>query len=94
MAELDVEGGFSGADTIFSLSIGQSSCVALQLIYQDYDLRPDLAGYGRCFAAAVFKVVSATEITGTVPTGATTGTVNVKTPRGTLISNVNFLVTP
>jgi hypothetical protein len=43
-------------------------------------------------AAAVFKVVSGTEITATVPKGATTGPVNVMTPTGTLTSNVNFLV--
>jgi uncharacterized repeat protein (TIGR03803 family) len=44
--------------------------------------------------AALFKVVSSTEITTTVPTGATSGTVEVKTPRGTLKSNVIFRVTP
>jgi hypothetical protein len=42
--------------------------------------------------AAVFKVVSPTEITTTVPTGAATGPIEVKTPAGTLTSNVNFLV--
>ena len=42
--------------------------------------------------AAVFKVVSGSEITTTVPTGATTGKVKVKTPSGTLTSNVNFRV--
>jgi len=41
---------------------------------------------------ATFKVVSNTEITATVPTGATTGPVKVTTPSGTLTSNVNFLV--
>jgi uncharacterized protein (TIGR03437 family) len=43
-------------------------------------------------AAASFTVVSSTEITATVPTGATTGTVQVVTPRGTLSSNVPFRV--
>ena len=42
--------------------------------------------------AATFKVVSSTEITTTVPTGATTGKVKVKTPSGTLTSNVSFRV--
>jgi hypothetical protein len=37
-------------------------------------------------------VVSATEITATVPTGAKTGTVEVTTPSGTLKSNVAFVV--
>ncbi len=44
--------------------------------------------------AATFKVVSGTEITTTVPSGATTGTVAVVTSGGTLKSNVVFRVTP
>jgi hypothetical protein len=39
-----------------------------------------------------FKVVWSTEIKTTVPKAATTGKVKVKTPHGTLISNVNFRV--
>lgn len=42
--------------------------------------------------AATFTVVSPTEITTTVPAGATTGKVEVVTPRGTLSSNVPFRV--
>jgi hypothetical protein len=41
---------------------------------------------------AEFTVVSATEINATVPTGATTGTIEVTTPRETLKSNVPFRV--
>lgn len=41
---------------------------------------------------AVFTVVSASEITTTVPTGATTGTLQVVTPGGTLSSNAPFRV--
>lgn len=44
--------------------------------------------------AAAFTVVSGTEITATVPSGATTGTVTVTTPSGTLNSNVVFRVRP
>jgi len=44
--------------------------------------------------AATFTVVSASEITATVPTGATTGVVEVTTPSGTLKSNVPFRVAP
>jgi uncharacterized repeat protein (TIGR03803 family) len=44
--------------------------------------------------AAEFKVNSASEITATVPAGATTGTVQVITPAGTLESNVPFEVKP
>jgi len=42
--------------------------------------------------AASFTVVSATEITATVPSGATTGTIQVATPSGTLNSNVVYRV--
>jgi hypothetical protein len=41
---------------------------------------------------ATFTVVSASLITTTVPTGATTGKVRVVTPSGTLSSNVAFRV--
>jgi uncharacterized repeat protein (TIGR03803 family) len=44
--------------------------------------------------AATFAVVSSSEITTTVPAGATTGKVKVTLPHGTLISSVNFAVTP
>jgi len=43
--------------------------------------------------AANFTVASATEIKATVPAGATTGTVEVVTPKRTLKSNVQFRVT-
>lgn len=42
--------------------------------------------------AATFTLVSRTEITATVPTGATTGPVVVTTPKGTLTSNVSFRI--
>ena len=42
--------------------------------------------------AATFTVVSASEITAVVPTGATSGKVDVSTPSGTLASNVSFTV--
>jgi uncharacterized protein (TIGR03437 family) len=42
--------------------------------------------------AAAFTVVSGTEITTMVPTGATSGRVQVTTPHGTLTSNVVFRV--
>jgi uncharacterized repeat protein (TIGR03803 family) len=44
--------------------------------------------------AAVFTVISASEITAFVPNGATTGKVDVVTPSWTLVSNVKFRVTP
>jgi uncharacterized repeat protein (TIGR03803 family) len=45
-------------------------------------------------AAAAFTVVSGSEITTTVPSGAATCEVRVTTPKGTLICNVKFRVTP
>ena len=44
--------------------------------------------------AAVFDVVSGSEITATVPTGATSGKIEVVTPSGTLSSNTSFRVLP
>ena len=44
--------------------------------------------------AATFTVVSDTYIKAQVPTGATTGTIEVTTPSGTLSSNVAFQVIP
>ena len=44
--------------------------------------------------SAAFTVVSATEITATVPTGATTGMLKVTTPSGSWRSNVAFQVVP
>jgi uncharacterized repeat protein (TIGR03803 family) len=43
---------------------------------------------------AVFKVLASSLIRATVPEGATTGTVQVVTPSGTLSSNKEFRVTP
>jgi uncharacterized protein (TIGR03437 family) len=43
---------------------------------------------------AAFTVVSATEINATVPRGATTGTIEVATPGGTLASFPAFQVLP
>ena len=43
---------------------------------------------------ATFKVVSSTYIKAELPTGATTGAIEVTTPSGTLKSNVAFQVLP
>jgi uncharacterized repeat protein (TIGR03803 family) len=44
--------------------------------------------------AALFRVVSSSEIATSVPAGATTGILQVATPSGTLSSNVPFMVVP
>jgi uncharacterized protein (TIGR03437 family) len=45
-------------------------------------------------AAAAFTVISDTQMEATVPAGATTGAVEVTTPRGPLESNAAFRVIP
>jgi hypothetical protein len=60
-------------------------------------LGTDLAGAtGVTFngAAAVFEVVSSSEIITSVPAGATSGKVQVATSTGTLSSNMGFRVLP
>jgi uncharacterized repeat protein (TIGR03803 family) len=95
--------GGSGADgTIFSVSLGlrpfvqtapTSGTVGTNLIILGNKLK-GTTGVTFNGTAAVFTVVSSSEITATVPTGATTGPVQVTTPTVTLTSNVNFLVMP
>ena len=88
--------------TVFSLSVGLGPFVetlptsgkvgaAVKILGTDLTGAPGVTFNG---TAATFKVVSSSEITTTVPAGATTGTVEVKTPDGTLKSNVVFRVTP
>jgi len=92
--------GSSGDGTIFRLSVGlgpfvetapTSGKVGTNLIILGNKLKGAIK-VSFNGTAAVFKVVSATEIATTVPSGATTGPVEVTTPSGTLTSNVNFLV--
>ena len=95
-------GGSSGDGTIFSLSIGLRSFVETAPISGKVGAKVIILGNklkGTTSVkfngtAALFKVVSGTEITTSVPTGATTGQVKVKTASGTLSSNVNFQVVP
>jgi len=95
-------GGAHGDGTIFSLSVGLGPFVQTVPAFGNVAtvvmiLGTDLTGAtGVTFSgeAAKFKVVSATEISATVPSGVTTGAVEVKTPRGTLASNAAFGVLP
>ena len=92
--------GSNGDGTIFSLSVGLGPCVETAPISGKAGTKVIILGNklkgttSVTFngATAVFRVVSATEITTSVPSGATTGPVKVTTPGGTLTSNVNFLV--
>jgi uncharacterized repeat protein (TIGR03803 family) len=90
----------SGCGTVFSLSVGLGPFVETQPTSGKLGAAVKILGTnltgatGVTFsgAAAVFHVLSSSEITTTVPTGATTGPVEVVTPSGTLTSNVNFRV--
>jgi uncharacterized repeat protein (TIGR03803 family) len=96
------EGYSIGCGTVFSLSVGLDPFVETQTTSGEVGasvriLGTDLRGATSVTfngTAATFKVVSSSEITTTVPAGATTGPVEVVTPAGTLASNVNFRVNP
>jgi len=89
-----------GCGTVFRLSMGLRPFVATVPTASGPGrhvriLGTDLTGAARVTfngVAATFTVVSPTEITTTVPAGATTGKVEVVTPRGTLSTNVTFRV--
>jgi uncharacterized repeat protein (TIGR03803 family) len=96
-----VLGGANGDGTVFSLSVGLGPFVETQPTSGTVGAAVKILGTDLTGATsvtfngtpAVFKVVSASLITTTVPTDATTGTVDVTTPKGTLKSNVVFRVT-
>jgi uncharacterized repeat protein (TIGR03803 family) len=95
-------GGSNGAGTVFSLSVGLGPFVETQTTAGKVGgavriLGTDLTGATSVSfnsTAAVFKVISSSLITTTVPAGATSGKVQVVTPGGTLSSNVAFRVLP
>jgi uncharacterized repeat protein (TIGR03803 family) len=89
-----------GCGTVFSISVGlgpfvntvpTSGKVGANIIILGNNLTgtTSVSFNGK---AATFIVVSDTEITAIVPSGATTGTVKVTTPSSTLSSNVRFQV--
>ncbi len=94
--------GTDNAGSVFSLSVGLGPFVETQPKSGRPEdpvviLGTNLAGSTSVTfngTAAMFIVVSASAITTSVPDGATTGTVQVTTPSGTLSSNVPFRVTP
>ena len=94
--------GAFGCGTVFKLSTGLGRFVALVPTARAVGravriLGNHLTGSTRVTfngRAAKFTVKSATQIIAYVPTGATTGTVQVVTPSGTLSSNVAFQVLP
>jgi uncharacterized repeat protein (TIGR03803 family) len=95
-------GGVSDDGVVFRLSVGLGPFVETQTTSGKVGAAVKILGTKLTGAtsvtfngtAAVFTVVSSSEITTTVPAGATTGKVQVTTPSGTLSSNVAFRVTP
>lgn len=89
-----------GYGTVFSLDVGLGPFVrtlpdfgkvgsAVKILGTDLTGATSVTFNG---VAATFKVVSSSLLTTTVPTGATTGKVEVVTPAGTLVSSVGFWV--
>jgi uncharacterized repeat protein (TIGR03803 family) len=95
-------GGVNGDGTVFRLSVGLGPFVETQTTLGKVGAAVKILGNQLKGAtsvtfngtAAAFTVVSESEIATTVPTGATTGYVEVVTPRGTLTSNVVYTVKP
>ena len=93
-------GGASGGGTVFSLSMGLAPFVETQPTLGPVGIPVKILGTNLTGATsvtfngtpAVFKVASPSLIMVHVPAGATTGTVQVVTPSGTLSSNVPFRV--
>jgi len=93
-------GGIHGYGVVFELSTGLGPFVETQPTSGKVGTAVKILGTNLTGAtsvsfngtAAVFKVVSSSEITTTVPAGATSGTVKVVTPSGTLSSNVAFKI--
>jgi uncharacterized repeat protein (TIGR03803 family) len=94
------DGGSFGDGTVFSLSVGLGPFVetlptsgsvgaAVKILGTNLTGTTGVAFNG---TAAIFEVISASEITTSVPAGATTGNVTVVTPKKTLTSNVAFRV--
>jgi uncharacterized repeat protein (TIGR03803 family) len=93
-------GGTEGDGTVFSFATGLHPFVETQPTAGKVGAKVIILGNNLTGATsvtfnnttAVFKVVSNSEITTTVPAGATTGKVRVVTPKRKLASNVNFRV--
>jgi uncharacterized repeat protein (TIGR03803 family) len=93
-------GGANGGGVVFSLSVGLRPFVETQTTSGEVGAAVNILGSDLTGATSVtfngttatFTVISASEITTTVPTGATTGFVEVTTPGGKLKSNTKYRV--
>ena len=94
------EGGSDGEGTVFSLGVGLKPFVEMQPTSGPVGLAVRILGNNLTGATSVtfngvpakFTIVSPSFITTTVPDGATTGSIQVTTPSGTLKSNVPFRI--
>src|ERR1022692_3047738 len=97
-----LKGGANDGGTVFRLSVGLGPFVKIRPPYGKVGAAVKILGTNLTGAtsvgfngtAAVFEVVSSSEITTTVPAGASSGKVQVVTPSGTLSSNASFSVVP
>jgi uncharacterized repeat protein (TIGR03803 family) len=95
-------GNSLGGSVFYSLDMGLAPFAQLVLWSGKVGATAEILGQGFTGTTHVafngtpasFTVVSDTYLTATVPSGATTGFVDVTTPGGTLKSNHTFLVTP
>ncbi len=95
-------GGPSNQGTIFKLDLGLPSFIIANPNSAKAGSQINLLGTNLTGTTAVsfngspatFTVVSATQITATVPSGATSGRISATTAAGTLLSNANFVVRP
>jgi uncharacterized repeat protein (TIGR03803 family) len=94
-------GGANNLGTFFKISTGLGPFVKALRPYGHIGQTAYILGTGltgstsvtfKGTAATTFTVVSDSEITAVIPTGATTGSLQVVTPGGTLSSVVNFQV--
>jgi uncharacterized repeat protein (TIGR03803 family) len=94
-------GGGTDAGAVFSLDMGLGAFIKTVLNFGRVGSTVQILGTGLAGATAVtfngkpatcFSVVSDTFMTAMVPDGATTGPIEVTTPKETLKSNVNFNV--
>lgn len=94
--------GTTSSGTVFSISMGLAPFVQMVPTFGKAGAQVTILGTDFTGATSLtfngvsagFSVVSATEIKTSVPIDATTGSVRVVTPSGTLSSNVTFRVTP
>lgn len=92
----------AGCGTLFSLSMGLAPFVEAMPNFAKTSATISILGNNLTGTTsvsfngipAVFKVISGTLVRVQVPTGATTGTIQVTTPSGVLSSNVPFNVLP